>query len=137
MFLCTPLILTYCYQGDNDPLDVVELGSSPLQIGDVLPVRVLGALCLIDQEELDWKVLCVRSTENLTISELESSGRLKAIREWFKSIKVYDGKKPNSFAFEERVLSVERTLQVIEENHHHYRKLIEGETKNTEGFWLR
>ena len=49
------------YKGDNDPLDVVEIGNSKFGTGAVVQVRVLGALCLIDQGELDWKILVVNN----------------------------------------------------------------------------
>lgn len=35
--------------GDNDPLDVVELGDDPLPVGAVVPVKILGAIELIDE----------------------------------------------------------------------------------------
>lgn len=50
-------------QGDNDPLDVVEVGNNKFGTGAVVQVRVLGALCLIDQGELDWKILVVNNEE--------------------------------------------------------------------------
>lgn len=50
-------------QGDDDPLDVVELGTREYAIGDVVRVKVLGAMCLLDQKEIDWKVLCINVDE--------------------------------------------------------------------------
>ena len=47
------------YLGDDDPLDICELSSSAFKIGDVWKVKILGALELIDQNELDWKILCI------------------------------------------------------------------------------
>ena len=61
-------------KGDNDPIDVLELGNKPISIssiintevesGEVVEVRVLGALCLIDQGELDWKLLTLNSLQS-------------------------------------------------------------------------
>lgn len=45
--------------GDNDPLDVVELSEDVLPLGAVVPVRVVGALGLIDEGELDWKLIAI------------------------------------------------------------------------------
>src|SRR3989338_643948 len=45
--------------GDNDPLDVCEIGSEVATIGQVKVVKVLGVLALIDEGETDWKVLFV------------------------------------------------------------------------------
>lgn len=43
-------------QGDNDPVDVVEIGSSALKMGGVYRVKPLGVYAMIDDGELDWKV---------------------------------------------------------------------------------
>jgi inorganic pyrophosphatase len=43
-------------QGDNDPVDVVEIGSRALEQGGVYPVKPLGVYAMIDDGELDWKV---------------------------------------------------------------------------------
>ena len=48
-------------QGDNDPVDVVEIGGVPLESGGVYPVKVLGAYAMIDCDELDWKLVCIRA----------------------------------------------------------------------------
>lgn len=42
--------------GDNDPLDVCEIGLRQIKTGEVRQVKVLGILCLIDDGEADWKV---------------------------------------------------------------------------------
>ena len=49
--------------GDNDPLDIVELGTKTIDTCSVKTIKVLGALCLLDQEELDWKILCINIEE--------------------------------------------------------------------------
>lgn len=41
---------TQC-KGDNDPLDVCEIGSRVAQRGEVRQVKVLGTLALIDEGE--------------------------------------------------------------------------------------
>ena len=42
--------------GDDDPLDVIEVGAAPLAMGAVTAVKVLGVLELIDEGETDYKV---------------------------------------------------------------------------------
>ncbi len=50
--------------GDNDPLDIVEISNSKVfETGAIEPVKVLGSLCLIDQGELDWKIIALNATE--------------------------------------------------------------------------
>jgi hypothetical protein len=36
-------------QGDDDPIDIVDLSSKDRQILDIVRVKVLGAFCLIDE----------------------------------------------------------------------------------------
>jgi inorganic pyrophosphatase len=44
------------YHGDNDPIDVVEIGGRQQKCGSIIRVKVLGVLGLIDAGETDWKV---------------------------------------------------------------------------------
>ena len=48
-------------QGDNDPLDVVEIGTTQLTPGAVVKVKVLGVFAMIDDGETDWKVRTAHS----------------------------------------------------------------------------
>lgn len=43
--------------GDNDPLDVVDIGTRQWTMGSIVRLKPLGALALIDEGETDW---CVR-----------------------------------------------------------------------------
>jgi inorganic pyrophosphatase len=54
--------VTNC-KGDNDPLDVVEIGSTILPCGSVNFIKVLGILAMIDDGELDWKVIAIKSDD--------------------------------------------------------------------------
>ena len=36
-------------KGDNDPLDVCEIGSQVIERGEVIQVKVLGTIALIDE----------------------------------------------------------------------------------------
>ena len=57
--------------GDNDPLDVLEIGEQVARVGEVYPVKVLGALGMMDgggdgeEFEMDWKIIAVRATDPL------------------------------------------------------------------------
>ena len=122
--------------GDGDPIDAVELGSKPLKAGDVRPVRVLGALALIDQGELDWKVLTVREDDEE--EEEEEGGRfeldealLERIKRWFVEYKVAEGKPANEFAFGGRLLSAGEAMEVLEHTHLAWRRLTTTTTTTT------
>lgn len=44
-------------------MDIVEVGSKKFEIGNIFRARVLGAFCLIDQGEVDWKVVLMNREE--------------------------------------------------------------------------
>ena len=50
-------------QGDNDPVDVVEIGCEQLVSGQVYKIKVLGAYAMIDEGELDWKIIAIRADD--------------------------------------------------------------------------
>eukprot|EP00759_Apiculatamorpha_spiralis_P008226 PhF_6_TR15113/c0_g1_i4/m.23811/K01507/ppa; inorganic pyrophosphatase len=45
--------------GDNDPMDAIEIGVLQQETGSVTQVKVLGILGMIDNGEMDWKVICI------------------------------------------------------------------------------
>jgi len=56
------------FGGDNDPLDVIEVGESPLALGSVTEVKVLGSLELIDEGETDHKIIALRTSDPRSVS---------------------------------------------------------------------
>merc|ERR1719245_1285979 len=86
-------------KGDNDPIDVCEIGHRIHPRGSVVQVKVLGVFAMIDEGETDWKVIAIDVTnplaENLNdIHDVDKimPGFLKATVEWFKIYKMPDGK---------------------------------------------
>lgn len=53
----------FSLQGDNDPVDVVEIGSEQLAMGGVYPVKPLGVYAMIDEGEVDWKVIAIKADD--------------------------------------------------------------------------
>uniref|UniRef100_A0A915ELI1 inorganic diphosphatase n=1 Tax=Ditylenchus dipsaci TaxID=166011 RepID=A0A915ELI1_9BILA len=45
--------------GDNDPIDVVEIGTKIHKRGSIVQVKVLGILGLLDDGETDWKLVAI------------------------------------------------------------------------------
>lgn len=131
---------TSCF-GDNDPVDIVELSGKPLIPGAYCRLKILGALCLIDQGELDWKLFCIQAEEGKrqkirTMNDIQES-RVNEIREWFRTIKTYDGKPENEFGYGGNVLNAEKALEVIEKHSNEYQSLIKGDIPNKDRFWLK
>jgi len=118
--------------GDDDPIDVVEIGSSSLSMGSIKPVKPLGVLAMIDDGELDWKVLAIAVDDPLAkeyddIDDVPESIQA-GIREWFRWYKTPDDKPINEFGFDEKYLSKKEALDVIEETHEAWKKLRSGDT---------
>ncbi|CAD7677500.1 unnamed protein product [Nyctereutes procyonoides] len=91
--------------GDNDPIDVCEIGSKVLSCGEVIPVKILGILALIDQGETDWKIIAINVNDpeasKFHIDDVKKykPGYLKATLNWFRFYNVPEGKPENQFAF--------------------------------------
>ena len=108
----------------------------PLPRGSVTPVKVLGVIAMIDDGELDWKVLAIAVDDPLApqlddLADVDASpacvGVLTGIREWFRWYKTPDGKPINAFGFGERWLAKAHAIEAILETHHAWRQLCEGQ----------
>ncbi|CAN6572906.1 unnamed protein product [Malus baccata var. baccata] len=98
--------------GDNDPGMLTYL-FFPIffflrrwseRIGEILKVKPLAALAMIDEGELDWKIITIslddpRASLVNDIDDVEKHfpGTLTAVREWFRDLKIPDGKPANKF----------------------------------------
>jgi inorganic pyrophosphatase len=120
-------------KGDNDPLDVVEIGSAALAMGSVTPVKPLGVLAMIDDGELDWKVIAIAANDPMAselhdVADVEAKlpGTISGIREWFRWYKTPDGKPLNAFGFNDECLSKAKAVEVINETHESWEALRAG-----------
>ncbi|OWZ60906.1 inorganic pyrophosphatase [Cryptococcus neoformans] len=121
--------------GDNDPLDVCEIGEAVAYTGQVKQVKVLGIMALLDEGETDWKVLVVDVNDPLAprLNDIEDverhlPGLIRATNEWFRIYKIPDGKPENVFAFSGEAKSKKYAVEIIHECHEAWRKLVHGET---------
>lgn len=121
-------------RGDNDPVDVCEIGLKIVQPGEIRPVKVLGILCMIDDGEADWKVLTIDAEDKWApfLNDIEDvdkhlPGQLSAIREWYRTYKIPDGKPPNVFGLDERFMNKAYAMQIIKECNIAWKGLITGE----------
>ncbi|KAI9014779.1 inorganic diphosphatase [Gaertneriomyces semiglobifer] len=118
-------------KGDNDPLDVCEIGENVGYTGQVKQVKVLGTMALLDEGETDWKVIVIDVNDPLAsklndIEDVEKHmpGLLRATNEWFRVYKIPDGKPENNFAFSGEAKNKSYTLDVITECHEAWHRLI-------------
>jgi len=122
--------------GDNDPLDVCEIGYRVAARGSVIQVKVLGIMALIDEGETDWKVIVIDVTDPLAdklndIEDVEKvmPGFIKATNEWFRIYKMPDGKPENQFAFNGEAKNAAFALDIIDQTHKQWQKLMSKETE--------
>jgi len=120
-------------KGDNDPLDVCEIGELVAQPGQVKRVKVLGIMALLDEEETDWKVIVIDEKDPLApkLNDIEDverhlPGLLRATNEWFRIYKIPDGKPENQFAFSGECKNKKYAMDVIRECAEAWDKLITG-----------
>lgn len=118
-------------KGDNDPIDVVEIGSKVHPRGSVIQVKILGVMALIDEGETDWKLIAIDVNDQLApqlndISDVDKyqPGLIKATHEWFKIYKIPDGKPANAFAFNGEAKDRPFAEKVIEETNHFWKELV-------------
>jgi len=135
------------HAGDNDPLDVMEVGDEKLLMGSINPCKVLGSLELIDEGETDHKIICIALSDHDTYRinsmadlDIVKPGTTAKLVDWLKRYKTSDGKPENKLA-QETPTSIDEALTIIEETHQRWRALCGKDGSNgylpgSEGFWL-
>lgn len=122
-------------KGDNDPLDVCEIGELVAKPGEVKQVKVLGVMALLDEGETDWKIIVIDVNDPLAprLNDIEDverhlPGLLRASNEWFRIYKIPDGKPENQFAFSGECKNKKYAMEVVRECAEAWERLITGKT---------
>ncbi|XP_056345369.1 inorganic pyrophosphatase 2, mitochondrial isoform X3 [Oenanthe melanoleuca] len=117
--------------GDNDPIDVCEIGSKIRSSGEIVQVKVLGVLALVDEGETDWKIIAISADdpEAQKIHDIDDvkkhkPGYLEATVDWFQLYKVPDGKPENHFAFNGEFKNKDFAVEIIKSTHDHWKSLL-------------
>ncbi|KAG5848381.1 inorganic pyrophosphatase 2, mitochondrial [Anguilla rostrata] len=128
-----------CCCGDNDPIDVCDIGSKVCSSGQVIQVKVLGVLALIDEGETDWKVIVINAEDpdapalnSIEDVRKKRPGHLEATVDWFKKYKIPDGKPENKFAFNGQFKDKDFAMEVIRSTHEHWRALVQKQDNGGE-----
>lgn len=128
-------------KGDNDPIDVIEIGSKIHPRGSVVQVKIVGAVALIDEGETDWKLVAIDINDPVAAQINSPSdvmkvlpGLLEATTEWFRLYKIPAGKPANEFGYNGDYADGEFARKVIDETHEFWKKLIKEQSPelNTE-----
>jgi len=127
--------------GDNDPIDVIEIGARQIPVGAVVPVKLLGVIALIDDGETDWKNIAISVNDpmahllnNIDDVDRELPGLLNAIREYFRKYKVCTGKEENSYGLDGRAMDRKFAVKVVFDTHMQWKKLRETQRAPTPVF---
>ncbi|XP_041042516.1 inorganic pyrophosphatase-like isoform X3 [Carcharodon carcharias] len=119
------------FAGDNDPVDICDIGSRVCSCGEVIQVKVLGALALIDEGEMDWKIIAINleDPEAQMFNDIDDvrkykPGYLEATVNWFKLYKVPDGKPENQLGFNGEFKDRNFAIGVIKSTHQYWQSLI-------------
>ncbi|XP_053993620.1 inorganic pyrophosphatase 2, mitochondrial-like isoform X1 [Hylaeus volcanicus] len=123
----SPCLKIKNFFGDNDPLDVLELGSTPLSRGAIVPIHILGALALIDENCLDIKIIALRENKFKSLCKKQHDDLMKQhlnkLRFWFQTYKLYDFKPLNTFLYEGRCLSKQYVFTIIQKSFEQWQNL--------------
>ncbi|EFH42877.1 hypothetical protein ARALYDRAFT_358655 [Arabidopsis lyrata subsp. lyrata] len=102
-----------------------------IQIGEVLKVKPLAALAMIDEGELDWKIVAIylddpkaHLVNDVDDVEKHFPGTLTAIRDWFRDSKIPDGKPANKFGLGDKPTNKDYALKIIHETNESWAKLV-------------
>lgn len=122
------------FTGDSDPLDIVDIGQASLKMGQVVPVKILGAFTLIDEGELDWKIIAINKEDKHfdqinCVEDVEKfyPSCITMLLEWFRYYKMPDSKKLNLIAKE--LYSKKESEDLIKKTHDYYLEFLQDVKK--------
>uniref|UniRef100_A0A8C5HZ39 inorganic diphosphatase n=1 Tax=Gouania willdenowi TaxID=441366 RepID=A0A8C5HZ39_GOUWI len=125
--------------GDNDPIDICDIGNKVCSRGEVIKVKVLGTLALIDEGETDWKVIVINAEdpEAGDFNDIDDVRRIKpgyleATVDWFKTYKVPDGKPENQFGFNGEFKDRDFAIKTVKSTHEFWKALVSKATSTGE-----
>ncbi|ALV23511.1 hypothetical protein ASO20_02530 [Mycoplasma sp. (ex Biomphalaria glabrata)] len=107
---------------DGDPLDVLIVSDQPFAIGCEVPVRILGAMEMIDNGDIDTKLIGVIDCDPRykDVNKLEdiAKHRLDEIKNFFETYKILQKKEVKVGNF----VNLSKAEEIIEETKNLYKK---------------
>jgi len=126
------------FEGDNDPVDLFDIGQDVGYTGQIKQVKILGCLALNDGNETDWKVLGIDIEDPIApmVNHYEDvekyrPGLVKAFRDWFTYYKLARGDGILEIVGD-YYQSPDFCVNVIEESHGFWQELVAGEVDSNE-----
>nr|XP_014349517.1 PREDICTED: inorganic pyrophosphatase 2, mitochondrial [Latimeria chalumnae] len=105
--------------GDNDPIDVCEIGSK---------VSTLSICLDLKQTNKKYLLACYCCSIGIDDVRKHKPGYLEATVDWFRLYKVPDGKPENQFAFNGEFKDKDFTVGVIKSTHKYWKALVQKRT---------
>jgi inorganic pyrophosphatase len=117
--------------GDNDPLDVIEIGLKKIEKGKITPVKIIGVIPLIDCNETDWKILAVSKDDILfdkinNISDMNKiyPDYIDAIINWLINYKSISKNIYNKIGMNGKIGDKNLANEIIQKTHNDWKKLL-------------
>lgn len=118
--------------GDNDPIDIIEIGKKRKKIGEVYKAKILGGLALIDDGECDWKIVVIDTEDENAklLNDIDDVDKvypalLSSTLAWFRDYKIPNGSPSNRFGFNGEYVNREYAIKVVKNAHEHWKHLME------------
>lgn len=128
------------YIGQNVSLDVIEIGYRVAQVGEVLQVKILGILALIDEIITDWKLIAIDVKDPIAdqVNDLNDVSNLypsllNASLDWFQVYNIAGNIPTNRFANCHGEVKSARFARKIISDVHHFWKGLMNKVVGTEG----
>ena len=117
--------------GDGDPIDILDIGFKQRKIGEIIPVKILGVIPMIDSGETDWKIISISIDDPMAdkLNKLQDiytymPGTIEAMFEWFEKYKLPTKNIKNKFAFNKKPGNHKTAIKIIEEGNEHWNNLF-------------
>jgi len=117
--------------GDNDPVDVIEVGTRQRMTGSITRVKILGLIAMIDADETDWKILTIALDDDKApnigdLNDLDAHmpGATGTLTHWLRMYKTAEGKGENRFGCGDKPMGAAFAARIVDETHEAWRRLL-------------
>jgi inorganic pyrophosphatase len=107
--------------GDGDPIDVIDVSHIKSNIGDIIQIKILGIMPLIDNGEADWKIIGINVKDQLVnnITDLYPF-QINKIYDWFINYKKHK-EITNKIGMNQLIQDKELAIEIIQKCHNQWK----------------
>lgn len=123
--------------GDNDPIDVIELGTRQRPLGSITRVKILGVIAMIDSGETDWKILAIAEDDDKAVNiqdlndlDAHMPGVTDALTNWLRMYKTAEGKPESKFGMGAKPQGAAFARRIVDECHESWRALLREQSQS-------